>query len=647
MALQTKVDQDQLRKMHASAIASVFPSDEVLTFLMSRGSICEIRFCSVPDERGELPEAQYIKFGRPWVGKVQLVMKRSANNGYRNSQWLELFEMVCMTAVQVTEAQAATVGKKKALWQFFQELYKDARSSELLQNVMQINFKRSLHAAPPPGELTLLAKAPAAAPADAPDPPPTEDQLVAFASQKAVQPKGGGAGQLSWNEIDDYIKRKVQTETERVLEGQVPKKRRRRTKIPPVDKAPAKAVAESAEQSQQGDQDLSQHSVGLTLSQMVLSRELAQTHPDLPEWKVYLIDFLQKEHHYGKQSSRLVCAHRVISGLLTDSCKSNQYFQVKKQAGLGALYPIPPPDYLEKLHAAPPGKSPPASNLELHRCALLLERHAERVLRDVAGAVGRMGDFAAFAALGPKAVADLQVIWAVGGGQRGHGKGYWPASVDAAHCLFVRVEFNARSEVYKLLMELREARPRAFSRRYLVMDEVNWGLPYIWKLFFLKEESSRAKTRLTATDIKRCFEELTRFRETALHMDAYDLVRYGRWFLDYIDLLFGIAATLKVEVPEVEYARALFAGASVIPANNDTIRCRLQEESREMQAVLMNLGLASSTAVTQAAALNSALLQALSTDSHKRNDTRFLSPSPSLQDARYDPVNYLEAQDQV
>lgn len=645
MAMQTKVDKDQARKMHASAIAGAFPSDEVLTFLMSRGSICEIRFCSVPDERGELPEAQHIKYGKPWVGKVQLVMKRSANNGFRNSQWLELFETVCMTPVEITDAQMANVGKRKALWQFFQELYKDARSSELLQNVMQINFKRSLHAAPVSGELTLLAKPAAAGPADPPGPPPTDDQLVAFASQKAVQPRGHEAGQLSWTDIDEYIKKKVQSETERVLEGQVPKKRRRRTKIPPVATVPA--AANPAEPQQQAEQDLSQHSVGLTLSQMVLSRELAQTHPDLPEWKVFLVDFLQKPHHYGKQSSRLVCPHRVIRGLLTDSCLSNNYFQVKRQAGLGALYPIPPPDHLDKLQEPPPGKAPQASTLELHRCVLLLERHAETVLRDVAGAVGRMGDFAAFAALGPKAVADLQVIWAVGGGQRGHGRGYWPTSVDAAHCLFVRVPVNAQSDVYRLLMELRDARPRAFSRKYLIMDEVNWGLPYIWKLFFLKEESSTAKTRLTATDIRRCFEELTRFRETALQMDAYDLVRYGKWLLDYIQLLFGIAATLKVEVPSVEYARTLLAGAKVIPANSDTIRCRLQEESREMQAVLMNLGLASSTAVTQAAALNSALLQALSTDSHKSNDTRFLGPSPSLRDARYDPVNYLEAQDQI
>ena len=62
----------------------------------------------------------------------------------------------------------------------------------------------------------------------------------------------------------------------------------------------------------------------------------------------------------------------------------------------------------------------------------------------------------------------------------------------------------------------------------------------------------------------------------------------------------------------------------------------------ELKAILEDLGLHSSRALQDAEQFRLKLQAAMSTDSHKKQATRHLHPSPCLLSAEYDPKRYLE-----
>jgi len=356
---------------------------------------------------------------------------------------------------------------------------------------------------------------------------------------------------------------------------------------------------------------------------MVVQRAYPQ--PPGSEWKAVVAQFLLSSDQYGK-ANRIV---KVIRALLPQGWHNREFFIHNKKAGYGLLHPSPEvvggPDW--------------PSTLELHRCALRCEKLAEETLRAVGKTVEKNGQHAAMAALGPHTTADLQAMWAFGGGLRGQGLQYWPQLIDPSHRLFGGVDvFGAK--MYPALVAMQSSRAAAFSRQYLVPTELHWGLPYLCKLFFLKEEAPEAQP-LSCADVKRSFEALTSLRVNALQMDRGHLLRYARDCLAYLGRLSEIAELLGVAQPDTGLIKQTLSAAPALPCNPQAVRCRISEEARELQSILVHLGIASSPAAQQAEALTAELLRLMSSDSHQLSSTRHLVASPSLPTAMYDPGAYL------
>lgn len=613
--------------MHNSAIAPRFPTEDVMSYLSLRGQISEFRFCSV---QGEGPQfLEFTREDRGWTGSVHVVCKRQASNGLKQSQWEQLFGSVGWTPFHVTQEQLEQVGRRPALWAFLADLFRDSRGAELNRNLVftrfseklsrQLPFQNSMsfsprhvesprpgRAEPGPSEptdesLIAYARLRAAAVATAPEPP---EQAAAQAAAQALQ----------WSAIDQFIRDRVADETGRLFAEQ-PAKRARRAKASKAKKDKAEEAPQASQASQPSQPDLS-------LSQMVAERGLAGSSP---QWELSLREMLATLQPHPKNCT----AVKVLRQLIPEELANASCFSLRNRAsGLGQLYPIHSPD---------PEKAGKAGSLELHRGLLRLEQQVEGVLREVGAAVAKRGQNEALAALGLNAARDLQMMWAFGGGLRGEGVGYWPKTVDPANLLFEGVELHA-ADLYPLLILLKDTRPHAFSRRYLVAYELQWALPYICKLFFLRKEKPDVK--LLLTDVQRSFDEVTKYRKTACQMDAHHLVEYGRNFVRYAERLWHIASLLDIPTHPLAYADALFKGAQTQPVSEEAIRCRIQEEITEARNVFTQLGIPASQAFAQAQAINAAIIQAMSTDSYQRRNTLHLPPTPSLPQAKHEPWAY-------
>jgi len=618
-------DDGDSKKMHHSALSAIFPTRVQIQWLATYAKISELRFCSVPDEAtGELPPLQLIKFGAPWQGKCQVLMRRNPQYAATEHQWTEIFSSLAMDRICITEEQLATVGKRKSLWRFFGDMYNDSRTAELKQNLMILNFKQFMPHVPIESLQYLIT--PQAAPLPASAPPPAHDAL---------------------QDLGAYLDARQLQERQELFREQGPEapKRKRgpyKTKRKEAEKAmlsrasqPSMGVRISlsqgstqqpaaAQEQEKAKKQRRQQQGGLSLPQMVAQRACPQ--PPGSEWKTVLSEFLMSPDHFGKGGKRVAS---VIKALLPAQCSSKEYFSVSKKSGLGLLFPSP------ELQDGPDWPS----TLELHRCALACEKAAEDTLRSLGNAVSRNGEHAVMAALAPQLTADLQAIWAFGGGLRGEGLHYWPQRVDAGYSLFNGVDvYEAR--VYPALLALKNGRGAAFSRMYWVPSDLHWGLPYLCKLFFLREEAPPAMP-LSHADVRRTFESLTTLRVNALRMDREPLVRYARDLLAYAERLAEMAACLGMSSPSLREIRRTLDAAVSLQHNCQSIRCRISEETRELQSILVHLGIAACPAAQQAEALSLALGKAMSTDSHQQASTKHLAPSPSLPGAVYNPGAYL------
>jgi hypothetical protein len=631
----------------------------------------------VPDADGKLPPTQLLKTECQWQGGVRIFFTHSSKNGLSRDRWIGMSDSLVMKTVNIEKSQ------KKYLWKAFIESLEpgDTRIMELTENIICTKMRQT----PPPNHLSQdaaimaateqekrLESATAAARQACDD--VAESALQALRDGCLTEENEDDIREKSKAACLEFIERKREQDSAEYFAGQPARKPRNRSislkSKNPEHIAKAKAREEKMRKRQEKDmlervevvqtQALNSSSLkkektkkhvtfsglqpeeaqlqtktkrqkrrtaALSLEQTVVHKTLPQ--PEGAEWKYGIVQFLQSEDVYRRSSRKGGAGLAALVAALPKECAEAVFFHVRNKEGLGRLFPVP-----EKTsHIAWP------STLELHRAALNLEGAAAHLLRACAAVV-------APGALSPPDAEDLQAAWRRRGGICSEGPHYWPDALDAG--LFLLEGTPDSADMAVRLDYLRAARPEAFLRKYLICDEVTWCMPYLSKLYFLLCKTKQP----SQAQLRSLYESLTRLRFCALRADVAPLVTYGVGMGVYAGTLLHIAAVLGLDEetasqrPVISASRAAFSKAAQDPPPpgdlSAAISCRFTSEAMELKAILEDLGLHSSRALQDAEQFRLKLQAAMSTDSHKKQATRHLHPSPCLLSAEYDPKRYLE-----
>jgi hypothetical protein len=169
-------------------------------------------------------------------------------------------------------------------------------------------------------------------------------------------------------------------------------------------------------------------------------------------------------------------------------------------------------------------------------------------------------------------------------------------------------------------------------------------MPYLAKIFFLR---SRVHT-VNQGELRAALEAVTRFRVFALRADAAPLAEYARGTAAYAQRLAEVASALGLKESAATASKALEHAAAALgkaptaaEADPEVVRCRLEDEDREIKSILRDLGLQGSPVLESTKRIRAALAKAMLSDSVERQGTRHLHPSPMLPNAVYDPSKYL------
>ena len=668
------------------AQADVFPSQEILKYLSDSHFITYVRFCSVPDSDGSLPAPQLIKHGQAWRGGVLVFMHNGKKNGMPQKKWEAIADSVMMRPVYFESAM-------KYLWKAASSQWPkdDPRITELQENYQRLKFAPdSNQGYMSPTELVEAAQEQQEERAAVTDQAVQRCEAVEVAATDAasagpVSPKAARLfKKTSLKATLAYVERKVQHDSEACIADQPDCKKARRSaarslksknpkhvaktrakeerrarraaiaavaaggKLVPAVAAVAAGGAPKSElvpgQSASGQQqpDKPRKTVtfalpdaadsrppALNLAQRVVHRALPQ--PPGQEWKYAVAELFQSPYAYAPGSRRGGAAVATLKKLLAEVGATSVFFDTRNAEGLGLLFPTRE------------SQSNPAfpSTLELHRCALSLEKAAEDLLRACVARVGE--DCSAAARLSPADAADLQFAWSARGGIAGHGQAYWPAELDAGLFPLEALAQGASSSIADTVRQLRANRTSAFRRRYLICDELTWCLPYLAKLYFLRSKSPA----MSAGQLRATYQTMTGYRLCAIRADAAPLLDYARGVQAYAARLAEVAGNLGLALDAAAVpasAAAVLARAPTATAQDaEVIRCRIAEEDRDAKAIQHDLGLQSSPALKAAVKLRAALVRAMQSDSHQRAATRHLHASPSLPQAVYDPQRYLRS----
>jgi len=676
--------------------ADAFPSEDILKYLTDTNGVNQMRFCSAP---GAPQFAQLLKFGQPWRGGVLIFMRHSRKNGMTRQKWERIAESLLMRPVTFENPRKILWHSMLVALQ-----PGDPRAQELNENYQhfKLGAEATPGYMSPTASSAAAREQEEERAQDAARAAEACEQVETAATAAAVaglvpRVQARAFKKRSLKATLAYIEKKVQCDKDEYLAGQPSKKRRRLRNDSMKSKKPehvaaallrAKKKAEREERkakvaavaagvvpllalpklsqqpspqpsqqpSQQPSLQPSQQQPPkpkktvtfaepeavpdsqepeprakppqLSLAQRVVHRTLPQ--PEGQEWKYAVAELLQSRYTYAHGSRRGGAAVATLKKLLAEVGAAAVYFSTRNGEGLGALFPAPE----AQTHANFP------STLELHRCALALERAAEQLLRACVARVCE--DPAAASLLSPSAAADLQAAWRARGGISGAGSFYWPAELDAGlYPLECAAGAAPAGQIAACIQALRAGRASAFRRRYLVLDEVTWCVPYLAKLYFLRCKAPA----LSPGQLRGVYQSLTGYRLCAVRADAAPLVGYARGCLAYAARLSAIAADLGApgESTALELSAAVLARAPQAPAQDlEVIRCRAAEEAREAKSVLQDLGLAKSPALRAAAKLRLAVATAMHSDSHTAEATRHLHPSPSMPGAIYDPQRYLQ-----
>lgn len=679
------------RHMQFCVEMETFPSEDVIAYLGNVEGVKQLRFCSVQDANGALPPPQLLKHNEPWAGKCLVFLSHGSKNGTSLKHWEKIAHSLAMTPRPVDAG-------KRCMWKVYRDALhsEDPRVSELTHNVVRTGFSKVSRravagVAEQESQACAAAREEAEAAAEAVAEAERECESAAEMAEAAAQ--SGALTQEAEAELRGITSRALCQLIERQCEqaaaeffaGQPSRRQYRqaghslKSKKPEhvaaakeraekrlakeaaanekraaaAERRAARAARELADKERRAAEKAAKRAAEgggggskkkvrfdvpsqepqappLSLAHRVLHRALPQ--PDSERWKYHLTSFFQRRHIYGHVSK---AATRTFCAVLPQAYASSPSLSHKNRTGVGLLLPGP-----EKV-----GENCWPSALELHRCAMALEGAAEGLLRACADAITCSPMKAML--LSQEEAADLQAAWRARGGMGGEGAPYWPEQLAAPLFPLEPFAAGARSQLADCIQSLRAGRAAALRRRYLVVDDVTWSLPFLAKVFFLRSASQQA----TKKEYETHFRRINQFRACAIRADAHGLVAYGSDVLRYADRLVEIARRLGAcnpllaEALELPRQGLLVAETHITndPPDLDVVRCRLADEEREAKSILRDLGLQSSPLLEASQRLRAAVAEAMQGDSHGKKATRHLHPSPCLPDAEYAPSAYLGA----
>jgi len=614
----TESDKEKRRYQH-SGIAKKFYSNEAWTWFQDV-KIVKICFCSVPDsEDSKVETPQLIKNmnepERQWRGRVQMVFSMTGNNGMPWKKWDALMKSCAMESVIITEANFKKVGNMKDLSKFFGTLYSDARSVELQQNVMVLGFKDQTQSQPV-WKTQVKKEEPVLSPTVA----PSVDDVMSFVeSIKTQATKSDSSTPISWDQIDQYIAKRLAEEKEKQTPGQGPEVKYKR------------GAYKKRKLHKAGEFSLSCEN----------SRDVTELRPQCFEfpykaseteiaWKVDVVSFLQGSGMYDVRSRSTASVLRIMKGLIPDSYLNDPYFMMRKKKNFALLYP----------HSEKIGDPSWPSTLELHRLSLKMEGEAADLLSKLGTQIQGTGNMEIALSMGAEMTARFQAIWGMAGGLRGGGKEYWSSEPPSTASMPLVIK-AAADEMVASLTKLKTLRPSAYKRQILVVDEASWGFRYLAKLVLILVDLHPSAQ--TLSKFKNTLSDCTVFCNNALMMDRVPLVEYIRGFVSYMSTLNSIAELLGMQLPlpSMELAKLTLQSVKILQVNQVTIDNCKQQEALELTSICKHLRVDQPRAVEMKDSFINTVKALMEEDSHLNNNTAHLSPSPSLQEAKYDPGFYV------
>lgn len=584
-----------------------FPNQNQIKFMREEFCIVEVRYCSVPDALGVLPD--FPKFNMAtWCSPVQLVLKRS-DTGAREVNWALFFAHMGFREIQVDQRNST-----QPLWKTLALEYRGVRQTELMSNSFSLLLEE------PPQSAETFSGADALVEwepiPDAPEmaaPAETEEQQeqlvmpVIFVPPPPLSPTPGMHGASE--------RRRIAV----IKAAAAAKKRRTRPSRSKAKKfacsAAAKAVTSPA--------------------------PLLQAVP--PPYEELLRAFLSTENVYipGKNKDHNIVG--VIRSLITPEIYRHRdhafFFSMADKNGLGQLYP--------NADVCLTSAAESLSTLELHRRVLRLEWAGETIIRALLQL-----DYCV-EKLSQQDSDNLAAAFGFHGGLKGQGAEYWlNASGGSDWCQPIAGANPCVASLAPVLCQMKGARVAAFTRRpaYLVVDECSWGLPIAVKLFLARRNhikraaDGRQGGRLLPMDpfdLRTDIMSLNKWRFQAIAQERAPLVEYGLLLTAYCKCLGEIASRHSAPVPggtsDVLYFDCML---QVLP-RHDLAKIRAEEETRDLCAALAELALPKSPAAEQISRVHSSIAAAMAADSHQTCLTMRLHPSQSLPTASYDPLSYL------
>lgn len=312
-----------------TAISTHFPNKKQLAFMREEFSIREVRYCSVPDDRGLLPDFPRIDMPS-WGWPVQLVFRR-CDSGAREAAWAKFFDQLGLAPVENVPREST-----RQLWKSIACQYAgDIRATELDKNchdlILEVEIAVEIKAVEP---ILEAAK-------------PTCD-----VAKKPPAPGMAGAA--------ERMRIRVMMAAQKVKHAI---KKSHKKKGTQGKKIPAMALPPPSPPS-------------------------APAPPPEPPYVTLFREFLSTENVYVRGKTKDLNIAGVIRSLITvEVYRNDMFFSTRNKLGFGMFFPC---DETISPQAPPP---PIESTLELHRRAIRLEWAGEAMLRALMAAceVGSSG----------------------------------------------------------------------------------------------------------------------------------------------------------------------------------------------------------------------------------------------------------------
>ena len=293
--------------------------------------------------------------------------------------------------------------------------------------------------------------------------------------------------------------------------------------------------------------------------------------------------------------------------------------------------------------------------IELHRRVLALERLAAGLFQQIHIWVASP----AFDSVEEGHIVEI-ASHLTGLAPLGEGPGFWKISEEQeAYPPRILLCAHGKSELGRCVEWMHLNRENAFKRTYITGDPETWWFPVVCNVF-----TTCHKVDAPGATIKANLERMVKIRANIILQERGYMLRYGGHMTQYCR---GLAALLrKMGAPPLPTYLQLVVleedgsyvkikdDDRVLPIGNfegqplskvqdvyTSVALRVKEEKRVVQETCKILKIQFPPVLaTNLKAFFRALQKAMATDTHIRNATKHMAPSPSLPNATFDPAQW-------